>query len=84
MSCGINTSEIHEYYMLTDETWLKAVPDRLGMLCIQCVEAVLGRKLSPHDFDPAWTERLSEAPISDLLSARRFGGDPIWEYLPKP
>ena len=55
MTCGVNTSERHEYYMLLDEVWLQANHDSYeGMLCIGCVEARLRRKLRPSDFDPYW------------------------------
>lgn len=48
--CGVNTSEIAEYYMLTDKMWRQAFPYGTGMLCIGCVEARIGRKLVPADF----------------------------------
>jgi hypothetical protein len=58
MTCGVNTSELHEYYMLTDEIWLRAAHgSHEGMLCIGCVEARLGRTLRPNDFDPYWMDQ---------------------------
>jgi hypothetical protein len=58
MTCGVNTSEIHEFYMLIDQTWLQANHDSFeGMLCIGCVEARLGRLLRPSDFDPYWMDQ---------------------------
>jgi len=65
LDCGVNTDEIREYYMLTSEVWLEAVPDREGMLCINCVELRLGRQLWPEDF--------MEAPLNfmnSIMSAR--------------
>jgi hypothetical protein len=53
LDCGVNTSKISEYYVVHDEVWLKANPDRAGMLCIGCLETRLGRKLTPRDFDDA-------------------------------
>lgn len=72
MDCGVNTSEIREFYMLQDEVWLRAVPGRLGMLCIQCVEARLDRKLRPRDFDPDW-DFMSVGNMSTELRARFLG-----------
>lgn len=72
MACGANTSELHEYYMLTDEVWLKVAPDSRGMLCIQCVEAILGRKLTPRDFDFDWMDQF-QGYRSDLLWSRSMG-----------
>ncbi len=50
LDCGANTSLNEEYYMLTSEVWKEAVPDLVGMLCINCVELRLGRQLWPEDF----------------------------------
>ena len=50
LDCGVNTSLNEEYYMLTKEVWKEAVPDLVGMLCINCVELRLGRQLWPEDF----------------------------------
>lgn len=57
MDCGVNTSEIKEYYTLVDEVWLRANPKDFGMLCLACVENRLGRLLTRDDFD-------MEAPIN--------------------
>ena len=51
MDCGVNTSEIKEYYTLRDEVWLEANPVDFGMLCLGCVETRLGRSLVRTDFD---------------------------------
>jgi len=50
LDCGVNTMFTEEYYMLTGEVWKEAVPDLVGMLCINCVELRLGRQLWPEDF----------------------------------
>jgi hypothetical protein len=55
MSCGIDTAAIGEYYMVTDKLWTQAarahasIDDR-GMLCIGCLEHVIGRTLTRSDF----------------------------------
>lgn len=55
MGCGVNTSDIGEYYMVTDKLWAQAASayasiDDRGMLCIGCLEEAIGRTLSPTDF----------------------------------
>jgi hypothetical protein len=57
--CGVNTSEIGEYYGLRTELW-QGVVDRwkmqtdkfgqAGMLCVLCFENLLGRALTSEDF----------------------------------
>lgn len=73
MDCSENTSELREFYMLNDEIWLRAVPGRLGMLCIDCVEARLGRRLRPDDFDSQWMPEIIGRNWSKRLVARIFG-----------
>lgn len=76
MDCNLNTSELSEFYMLNDEIWLRAVPGRLGMLCIGCVEARLRRRLRPGDFDYRWSFMTAgEVPWSRRLHSRVFGHD---------
>lgn len=55
MGCGVNTSDIGEYYMVTDKLWAKAASayasiDDRGMLCIGCLEESIGRTLLRSDF----------------------------------
>ena len=52
-ACSVNTLHINEYYMVTDEVWLTAWPDKRGMLCIGCLEDRLGRQLTSDDFTDA-------------------------------
>jgi hypothetical protein len=61
IDCGINTCQfdgIGEYYMVDHELWASVVfPPRSSthriFLCIGCIEARLGRLLTPCDFLPA-------------------------------
>ena len=80
LDCGVNTADIGEYYMLTNEVWREAAPDEGelgGMLCVNCVELRLGRQLWPEDF--------MDAPLNymhSMLSPRllaRFCGIPDLE-----
>jgi hypothetical protein len=48
--CKVDTLAIDEYYMVTDEVWEMANPQRRGMLCIGCLEDRLGRQLTASDF----------------------------------
>lgn len=52
LDCKTSTLQ-NEYYMVHDAIWLKANPDRKGMLCIGCLETRLGRTLNPSDFTAA-------------------------------
>jgi hypothetical protein len=48
--------------MVTDEVWSKAWPDERGMLCIGCLEVLLGRMLNALDF--------TDAPINTAYQER--------------
>lgn len=48
MDCKKDTWD--EYYMLYMRIWKRANPKIKGKLCIDCVEARLGRKLTAKDF----------------------------------
>jgi hypothetical protein len=57
--CGVDTIKIGEYYMLRNEVWQSAIErgqvplDEHGqarMLCIGCIESLLGRQLTYDDF----------------------------------
>ena len=53
MVCGAHTGDIDEFYMVTDEVWIAAIPsifDQPAMLCIGCLEGRLERTLKSDDF----------------------------------
>ena len=74
--CGVGTDTIREYYMVHDRIWEQAWAGRRKpyhgkvpgqeILCIGCLEARLGRRLTRSDF--------TNVPINDpgqaLMSAR--------------
>ena len=66
--CGVGTDTIREYYMVHDRIWEQAWAGRRKpqILCIGCLEARLGRRLTRIDF--------TNVPINDpgqaLMSAR--------------
>lgn len=73
-SCGVNTGEIGEYYMVHDFIWQEA-GDLEGMLCIGCLENQIGRKLTPLDFPPLPVNIGPFFPRSELLNDRQ--GHPV-------
>lgn len=70
LDCHVNTHEIKEYYMLHDDIWAAVHPSLDGMLCIGCVEARLGRTLTPNDFLPC--------PLNTALSRK---SERLWSRL---
>lgn len=47
--CGIDTkNDLKDFYMVKDQLW-KEFGVGKGMLCIDCFEKRLGRKLAPSD-----------------------------------
>jgi hypothetical protein len=67
--CGVDTGEIHEWYMVSDEIW-----DRYGpanrCLCIGCLEDRLGRRLQPEDFKDVPVNSDTDRHRSDRLLNR--------------
>lgn len=88
--CGVNTSDIGEYYMVHDDLW-QGVIDRwkipadqygqVGMICIGCFEKLLGRQLTSQDFTDCEANRLDCRwnIKSDRLCERIHG--PHWRDL---
>lgn len=50
MDCAVDTTNLGEYFMLRHDLWAQIHPDRIGHLCIGCVETRLGRTLTAADF----------------------------------
>jgi hypothetical protein len=53
MDCGVDTSfttGVGHHYTVHEALWLAAVPGRRGELCLDCLEARLGRRLTAVDF----------------------------------
>lgn len=50
--CGEDTEALAEYYMVKFELWKASVPFEMqgGMLCVGCLEGLLGRELVREDF----------------------------------
>jgi hypothetical protein len=53
MGCGVDTSfgtGNGHYYLVHREVWLAAAPGSRGELCLDCLEARIGRRLRAADF----------------------------------
>lgn len=50
MDCSVDTDALGEYFMLQHDLWAQIQPDRIGHLCVGCVESRLGRTLTAADF----------------------------------
>ena len=63
-----------EYYTLRHDLWRQANPAISGQLCIPCLEARLGRHLTPADFTAA---PINTMPLHRTAVLReRLGGVP--------
>jgi hypothetical protein len=49
VDCWVDTYEIEEGYMVRDDVWPIGPLD--GKLCVGCLEARIGRRLRPADFE---------------------------------
>lgn len=70
LDCNVDTGKAHEHYMLKDEVWLSVVDSIVGMLCIDCIEKRLGRKLNKTDFNDSHVNNPKLYPMSDKLRSR--------------
>ena len=87
VDCGVNTApaiwcgrqvepalpQSWELYWVKDKVWAAAGMHELdGSLCVGCIEARLGRRLRPKDFDLTRNEnRIARNWITPRLAARR-------------
>jgi hypothetical protein len=51
--CGCNVARIGEYYHVRDQVWAEAGACKHALLCIGCLEGMLGRLLVREDFSDA-------------------------------
>jgi hypothetical protein len=65
--CGVHTGEKGEYYMLWDALWQGVIKrwkiptdeyGDVGMICVNCFEQLLGRRLTKQDFVDCEVNRL--------------------------
>ena len=67
LDCKVDTGANQQYYMLKDAVWLAANPQRVGMLCLECVERRLGRELNRDDFADFPINRLQAPKCPELV-----------------
>lgn len=66
--CGKNCiDDEKDYYMLNEEIWLKVNGKDDGMLCMDCVEERLGRKLEASDILPCHLTLFSNEYTKDIM-----------------
>ncbi len=66
LDCNVDTGKLGEHYMLIDSTWRLTGLGEFGMLCIEHVEARIGRKLNASDFNDSYLNK----PRTGIISAR--------------
>lgn len=48
---------MREFYFVHTELWLSAAGSKNGMLCVECLETRIGRKLNKADFTNAFINK---------------------------
>lgn len=69
VDCRVHTGYLGDYYMVRDEIWEKHGCGA-GMLCIECLEARIGRELTSTDFTEALVNKGVMTRRSDLMVSR--------------
>jgi hypothetical protein len=65
VDCGVNTSDIEEYYMVTHSVWAASgMTPSGGMLCVGCLETRLGRPLAAADFLDCNLNKINYGPFT--------------------
>lgn len=77
-ACGVDTAAAREWYRIHDHLWEAITPDthRHVVLCVGCVESLLGRDLHPDDFDDCPLNALAIF-FGSLRLQRRLGVDDL-------
>ncbi len=70
LDCRENTSKMKEHYFVRTALWMDAVGQESGMLCVGCLEARMGRTLTPDDFTDAHINNPRKNAMSDRLRRR--------------
>lgn len=64
----------HEHYFVNNNVWFdEAKMPESGMLCVQCLEGRIGRRLEPSDFTDAFINDPRKNMMSDILRSRITG-----------
>ncbi len=77
IGCGVNVIKIGDYCMLSSDLWNR----KLGLkwddnMCVACIEARIGRKLSLRKHDFTSFPSVEGFPMSNVL-ANRLGFDAV-------
>lgn len=70
MDCGKDTLSSGEYYMLENAVWRRINPLVIGMLCLECAEDRLGRRLCHADFSSFAAINAAYADLCPALADR--------------
>ena len=68
VSCNKDTK--YEHFYLKDKVWFKVHNSKVGMLCIDCIESKLKRKLNKTDFTDCYINQLNFGEKSTQLIDR--------------
>ena len=68
LDCKVDTGKIKEHYFIKTDVWLSVAQN--GMLCINCLENRLGRKLNKHDFTDCFINDPKHNSMSHMLLNR--------------
>jgi hypothetical protein len=82
--CRVDVAAIGETFIVHDEVWLGVMPSRQGLLCVGCLEALLGRDLAPADFTECMSNVLGAAGSPRLrhrLGAGHLHGDDLLAWI---
>jgi len=66
LDCKVDTGKIGEHYMLTDTVWYSIHTSNVGMLCVECIEKRLKRRLNKFDFNQSHVNRISPGQSKSL------------------
>ena len=72
LDCGEHTGLEHFYVHLS--VWNSVMDSEVGMICVGCLEARLGRLLVPSDFTDAHINNPRRNAMTDRLRSRIIGG----------
>lgn len=73
LDCARDTSKMKEHFYVSLSVWKLAHDSERGMLCIGCLEARIGRMLTPLDFTDAHINDPKRNEMSDRLRSRILG-----------
>ena len=73
-----------DYYMLNTGLWLEINGTHEGMICVDCVESYLGRKLLPEDLMDCALNKMGNYYTKEILKnepTKINNSHPFWEMF---